>query len=373
VAPQTYLSILTFFGLMVGLAGGLISQLTQTSVDVAGSKEKKLTSFGKLALAISVIGFAGSFASELLKSGISAQEARDSANEKLEDKKWKQRADALSEEILAKTDTSLQKSNQELEAAVQTKLAVTESRQEVLSDNLARTHRILETIWTESNRVNPANVAVQIKYTYLHPAHRPPPPLFESNWILSIRGLAGNEAKNLIANRWSSSPLITEKDADLSLIATDQRIAAYQYGSSEGVSFQQISHFAGFGGQVGPLNTITAWNGATIEVHLTARWPDLTGVGASTDYELEALKRYYDMAEVLARPDYSIRGVPVEAELTLFLKDRPIATSRATLVAVKEYDEDARGLVVGKFRLMRIKEDTFPRFEAAGQYSLSKH
>ena len=61
LAPQTYLSILTFLGLVLGFAGGAVSQLKKTSIDVDGTNEKRLTSFGKLALAISIIGFAGSF------------------------------------------------------------------------------------------------------------------------------------------------------------------------------------------------------------------------------------------------------------------------------------------------------------------------
>ena len=46
--------------------GGLVSQLTKTSVDVDGTTRKRLTAPGKWALIISLLGFAGSFSSELL-------------------------------------------------------------------------------------------------------------------------------------------------------------------------------------------------------------------------------------------------------------------------------------------------------------------
>jgi hypothetical protein len=135
LAPQTYLSILTFLGLVLGFAGGAVSQLKKTSIDVDGTNEKRLTSFGKLALAISIIGFAGSFSSELLKSAISAEDARASKRDKDEEAKWKIRSTELSSEILTNTKS-------ELETSLATKFAVSEARQKVLTDNLVRETRL---------------------------------------------------------------------------------------------------------------------------------------------------------------------------------------------------------------------------------------
>ena len=82
-APK-YLSVLTFLGLVMG--------------------------FGKLALAISIIGFAGSFASELLKSEISAQQARDSKKKKDDEATWKTRSNDLARNILENTKSALAES-----------------------------------------------------------------------------------------------------------------------------------------------------------------------------------------------------------------------------------------------------------------------
>lgn len=372
VATQTYLSVLTFLGLAVGLGSGLISQLKRTSVDINGTNEKRLTSAGKLALAISLIGFAGSFASELLKSAIASQQERDSKKEKDEEKKWKDRSNELSAEILRNTTKAL-------EDSLQTRFAITNTGQKVLTDNVNRTRRVLETIWTESNRVNPANIRVQIAYTYLSEMSQLPPRLFEKDWKVSIRALMLRGTKELIATKWSSAPLITDKEAQMLLVASDQRITERLFRSTASPSFQQISDFADFTGEMGPFSSMTKWNGATIEVHLTAGSPYLkdklrtkNSDKESDRLEIEALKREYDLTEALAFVDYRIDPLPVAAKVTVFVKDRPIATSRATLVAVNEHDGDISGLVVAKFPLMEIKEDTFPQFASRAARSSLK-
>jgi hypothetical protein len=88
----------------VGLTAGLISQLRKTSIDIEGTNQKQLTSFGKLAFAISLIGFTGSFASELLKSAISPEQEKSQKAAKEEDAIWKARSAALSAEILKETN-----------------------------------------------------------------------------------------------------------------------------------------------------------------------------------------------------------------------------------------------------------------------------
>jgi hypothetical protein len=135
MSPQTYLSVITFVGLAVGFAGGVLSQLRKTSVDVDGKNERKLTAFGKLALAISVVGFVGSLASELLKSSIEAQQARDAQNAKMEEERWKTRSTELAAEILRNTKTALDES-------LKTRFEIADSREQVLHDSLVRETRL---------------------------------------------------------------------------------------------------------------------------------------------------------------------------------------------------------------------------------------
>jgi len=151
--PQTYLTVLTFVGLVVGSVGGLISQLTKTSVEIDGTMRKRLTSPGRWALAISLLGFGGSFASEMLKSSLQAQERAQAkleaglkAQKEKEDGEWKNRSAQLQSEILTGTKAALKESidgfKKEQEAFLKTKLAIAESRQRVLTDNLMHETRL---------------------------------------------------------------------------------------------------------------------------------------------------------------------------------------------------------------------------------------
>ena len=150
MGASSYLTVLTVTGLAIGFVGALISQISQTSVEGPGGK-KILTAAGKLAVAVAAVGFTGSFASELLKASMAAAEV---ANLKLEhalqeqrrrdDNLWKTRSEAMTKDILAKTETALSKQELELEATMSgfqksqeqhllTRLAVIDSRTRILS------------------------------------------------------------------------------------------------------------------------------------------------------------------------------------------------------------------------------------------------
>jgi hypothetical protein len=145
--PQTYLTLLTFLGLVVGSIGGLISQLTKTSVEVDGTTRKRLTSAGKWALAISLLGFAGSFSSELFKSSLQAQlQAQASIQKSLneqkerENKDWQERSEKLQGAIKNDTTSALKLSeqniNQTIEGFKKEENTIADSRERVLRDNL---------------------------------------------------------------------------------------------------------------------------------------------------------------------------------------------------------------------------------------------
>jgi hypothetical protein len=153
---ETYLRLLTFCGLAIGLMGGLISQLTKTSEEVNGRIRKRLTSAGKWAFVISLLGFCGSFCSEILKSSIEGQkrvraeiEEGLRKNQEKEEADWRKRSSELGDQILVKTIASLTKSEKNLtetiegfqreqEDNIKTRLDIAESRQRLLNDNLMR-------------------------------------------------------------------------------------------------------------------------------------------------------------------------------------------------------------------------------------------
>jgi len=134
MTPETYLRILAFLGLIVGLAGGLVSQLTKTDSDVPGSNKKVLTPFGKLALAISIIGFAGSFVSELLKAVIE----REAKIRKADDLKWQHRIEDYSKDILSQTKEAVANASAAQQEALKSQLRTAQSEQKILNDNLIK-------------------------------------------------------------------------------------------------------------------------------------------------------------------------------------------------------------------------------------------
>jgi hypothetical protein len=155
--PKTYLSILTVLGLVLGFVGGAISQLKKTSSDVDGTNSKKLSSFGKLAFAISIIGFAGSFASELLKSAIAADDKRTSAKQLEDDAKWKDRSEKLSSDILNKTESNLS-------TLLETKLAVSEAKQRLLNESLLRETRLYGRLSAVTAPLSSINITLTIQH-----------------------------------------------------------------------------------------------------------------------------------------------------------------------------------------------------------------
>jgi hypothetical protein len=147
MTPQTYLNLLTIVGLAVGSISGLISLLTKTSVEVDGTMRKRLTSPGRWALAISLLGFAGSFSSEMLKSSIQARaQAQAQLNEifaqqkEKENKEWQGRSETLQAAIKIDTkaavDLAGKSINQTIEGFKKEEVAIADSRERVLRDNL---------------------------------------------------------------------------------------------------------------------------------------------------------------------------------------------------------------------------------------------
>ena len=365
--PQIDLKVLTFLGLAIGVASGLISQLTRTSEDVKDTNKKRLTPFGKLALAVSIVGFAGSFASEIFKNAIETTETADRKRREEDERLWEERSTKLSAEILKNTKKALTD-------GLEIRFQVQDSKQKVIADNVGRTRKVLESIWAEGHRVSPGDIRVQIRYSFLSEfSDKSPPPqkVFENNPRLSIRAQTAAKAQRLIPNEWKSDHIIGPKEADLSLVADEPAIAQTFLATDGEPSIGQINDFSQFRGEVGPLGSALEWNGATVEIHLTGTSPELRGRvllrssrkdSRDLKLEVDALKREYDLTQVLKlidHADYRIEPLPIIAEATLFIHGKPVAKSIATLVFTTEWDADVRSLVVAKFPLMTIGKGSF--------------
>ena len=153
MTSNEYLTLLSFLGLLVGLIAGVTSQIAKTSETVDGSNIKRLTTAGKLALGISLIGFMGSFASELLKVSIAADhkktetlEAERRAERQKSEDEWRQRSEQLLNAAVSKADDNIRHVIEgfkaEQRAILDARLDVAEAKQKVLSDNLLRETRL---------------------------------------------------------------------------------------------------------------------------------------------------------------------------------------------------------------------------------------
>lgn len=127
--------------------------------------------------------------------------------------------------------------------------------------------------------------------------------------------------------------------------------------STAGIWFASERHFAFDGDSLQALSDPGEWQGAAAEVvsaafTLGAQPPVANGIEpaeASKDLTSNALQFYGLGAAELEEwqnCDYSASGVPLEAELELFLRGRQVTHQRALCLRVREHDEDARDLHV---------------------------
>jgi hypothetical protein len=132
--------------------------------------------------------------------------------------------------------------------------------------------------------------------------------------------------------------------------------------SVDGVWHESARRFALDVAALGPLSSIDEWDGAATAVTYSA-----VGVGtkpgavegvteAQRNKELTAhAKQFYAIDEADWQDmDYSIRGVPVRAALTLSLRNQPVGRAEALALRVWEHDEDVRDLHVLVFKPFRL-------------------
>jgi hypothetical protein len=230
---------------------------------------------------------------------------------------------------------------------------------------------VLRSIWNESNRVDASHISVAVTYTFLAEYRKEPRPLLQHAQLTLHATSQASERRLLRLDAWSDHHLLAGRV--LAVTAREQRTVRNQYVSTDGPSFSQTSYFTGFEGEVAELADLSRWNGALVEVLLTEGhsslvtdlaadliWPEEARRSQPTN---EPLRGYASpTAGEEAVPDYSVMPLPVGARMTLYVKDRPVATSEAHLVKTSQHDEDVEQPIVAKFPIVRVSGDTLPRF-----------
>ena len=139
--------------------------------------------------------------------------------------------------------------------------------------------------------------------------------------------------------------------------------ALRSFPSTDGVSYESTRRFGLDATSLGSLSSIDEWDGAVAAVAYSAlglgtKRPAVEGITeAEHDKELTAqAKKYYGIDDAQWQDmDYSIRGVPVRAALTLSLRNRAVARAEAMGLRVWEHDEDVRDLHVLVFKPFRLR------------------
>lgn len=235
-----------------------------------------------------------------------------------------------------------------------------------------RQENLLRTIWRESNRIEAANVSVQMTYSPIGESKQAPPVILDENWAFSLAGRSAGDVRDPPhLKMWSSKPLLQKPE--FSLEANTQTIMRRRTYSVDGISYRQITTYSNFSGEMGGFVDALRWNGALVEAHLVASAPGLAqrlwgslyeGENLNNDFKSYLNKQFSKEYEVpdLKDSDVSVMPLPSNAKLVLYVHNRPIGTARAILAQVREWDEDVRGLVVAKFPVMEIPANTFPNF-----------
>jgi hypothetical protein len=138
--------------------------------------------------------------------------------------------------------------------------------------------------------------------------------------------------------------------------------------STAGIWFESIRTFRVDAASLGPLSSMDGWDGSAVAavystLGLGVQWPPLEGL---TDLERrneltsDAELFYAVSVEDWQDRDYSIQGVPVQGDLALTLRNRPVATAEALGLRAWEHDEDVRDLHVLIFKPFRVNLELYP-------------
>jgi hypothetical protein len=238
----------------------------------------------------------------------------------------------------------------------------------------ARQEDLLRTIWRQGNKVEAADVTVSVRYAFLEESTSVPPPILTENWQIEVRATHKLVNQPKTFNEWSSEALLPGDQ--LMLTGNSQMVSTKATFSVDGAAYRQFSRFTNFTGDTNEFVQLTDLNGALVEVHLTGYAPGLAkAIAASLAAAAEPVSSpvpspvsseqwHFDETYVFknSRDDYFVMPNAVEAEATLLIRNRPVATVKGLLTSVIEWDEDVRGLVVLKFPIVQVPAKSFEQF-----------
>jgi hypothetical protein len=227
---------------------------------------------------------------------------------------------------------------------------------------------LLASIWRVNSGIDTGDISVVVQYSFVYPLAGEPE-FFTTGWDFE---LVANDVSHVDSSldrfAWSTKPVLEEPQ--LHLKANVQEVNYRSRTTIDYISWTQTSVFTRFTGELGPFTDPASWNGANFEAVLTAmgrdsnrnRWQEGEFAGLDIDRKLKGLSfaEYYSVPSTWKEDDDAGVGpLPITAELTIYVQDRPVTTAIGWPAAVWEWDEDVRGLKVIKFPIVIVSPTTF--------------
>jgi len=233
---------------------------------------------------------------------------------------------------------------------------------------------LVASTWRANSRIDTGDISVVVKYSFDYPLAGEPG-FLTTGWDFELMvNDVSHVDKSLDRFAWSTKPVL--KKPQVYLKANIQEVNYRSRPTVDGTSWTQTSVFTQFTGELGPFTDPISWNGANFEAVLTAtghdsnrRQQEAFG-GWGTDRKIRAYRsgkwkrlsftEYYSVpSKWKEEDDASVGPLPITAELTIYVQDRPVFSAIGWPARVSEWDEDVRGLKVIKFPIVIVSPTTF--------------
>lgn len=233
---------------------------------------------------------------------------------------------------------------------------------------------LMTSIWHANSRIDTGDISVVVQYSFHYPLAGEPE-FLATGWDFEL--VANDDShvdSSLDRFSWSLKPVL--KEPQLHLNANVQEITYRSRPTVDYTSWTQTSVFTRFTGELGPFTDPNSWNGANFEAVITAtgndsyRTQEETFNGRGTDPKIRAYRNgkwtrlsfteYYSVPSTWKEDyDAGIGPLPIEAELTIYVQDRPVTSAIGWPARVWEHDEDVRRLKVIKFPIVKVPPTKF--------------
>jgi|SRR6185503_2454245 len=383
----TFLKLLSPVLVAIATLWGLVFETYRKSEN--NTVVRRLLGPGYLAIVFIILMLGVSFTTPYLEARIKSVEA---ANQKLEADKQKllhqaelEKQEAQHQESIRtaqieaeRTRTHAVEVGQQLEKAQKreselTRLVQQAQANRILLENAKSELEILKGVWSEANRIEAANIKVEITYVISGELRRKPPLVLDRNSKLQLRILSAEEAakaNDIPWTKWHYGPLLNP--FELELFAQLQQTVQRRSFNRRGFEYRQTTYYTDFAPPPGATNNANQpsqaigdfanplkWNGSVVEVYLSGEdfYLDANFKEAVLSSNVEAQLTPAERLSIPAQGSESDRSrLPCVAELVLYVRDRPVATAKA-------YVYDLNNKIVAKFNLMQMSTTTFTGFK----------